>query len=58
MSEIKSAGNKGYVLMGAAIALFLFVLLVVFVYKYNQNFVPESPQYYGSLLETLRHGRA
>lgn len=56
--EIKSAGVKGYVVMGAAIALLLFVILVVFVYKYNNNFVPESPELYGFLSSTLGNGLA
>lgn len=58
MSEVKSAGIKGYVVMGAFIALLLFVILVVFIYKYNQNFVPASPEYYGSLLELASNGFA
>lgn len=56
--EIKSAGIKGYVVMGAAIALLLFVILVVFVYKYNNNFVPESPELYGFLSNTVSNGLA
>ncbi|MBC6996697.1 hypothetical protein QWY85_02130 [Neolewinella lacunae] len=50
MSEIKSSGTKGYVVMGAAIALLLFVFLVVYIYKANNSGVPESPEYYGQLL--------
>lgn len=56
--EIKHAGNKGYVLMGAVIALLLFVILVVYIYKSNQAFVPESPDLYGGLLESLFAGWA
>lgn len=56
MSEVKSAGIKGYVVMGAFIALMLFVILVVFIYKYNQNFVPASPELYGLLTELAGHG--
>ncbi|MTB49605.1 hypothetical protein [Lewinella sp. W8] len=51
MSEIKSAGFKGYVVMGAAIALLLFVFLVVYLYQYNDYRVPEDPQRYGALIE-------
>ena len=51
MSEIKSAGFKGYVVMGAAIALLLFVFLVVYLYQYNGYRVPEDPQRYGDLLQ-------
>lgn len=58
MSEVKSAGIKGYVVLGAFIALLLFVILVVFIYKYNQNFVPDSPEYYGGLLEQLSNSLA
>lgn len=42
--------------MGAFIALMLFVILVVFIYKYNQNFVPASPELYGLLTELAGHG--
>ena len=58
MSEIKSAGIKGYVVMGAFIAFMLFVILVVFVYKYNNNFVPDSPELYGLLTELAGNGLA
>lgn len=51
MSEIKEAGIKGYVIMGAFIALLLFVFLVVYIYKANNNGVPESPELYGYLME-------
>lgn len=54
--EIKSAGTKGYVVLGTVLALLLFVILVVFVYKYNQNFVPESPELYGLLEGLSGHG--
>lgn len=37
--------------MGAVIALFMFVVLVVYLYKYNQNFVPEEPLRYSDLLQ-------
>ncbi|MCP9236418.1 hypothetical protein [Lewinella sp. JB7] len=49
MSEIKQAGIKGYVLMGSFIAFLLFVILVVYLYKANQAFVPETPELYGYL---------
>lgn len=58
MSEIKAAGIKGYVVMGAFLAFLLFVFLVVFIYKYNQNFVPESPELYGLLTGLAGHGIA
>lgn len=51
MSEIKQAGIKGYALLGAAIGLLLFILLVIYIYKANQNFVPEDPDLYGQLLD-------
>ncbi|MFK8162685.1 MAG: hypothetical protein AB8H12_09510 [Lewinella sp.] len=51
MSEIKSAGIKGYAFLGAVIALFLFVVLVVYLYRYNNNFVPEEPQKYSDLIQ-------
>lgn len=50
MSEIKSSGTKGYVVLGTVIALLLFVFLVVYIYKANNNGVPENPEYYGRLL--------
>jgi hypothetical protein len=56
MSEIKSAGTKGYAFMGGVIAIFLFVILVVYLYKYNQNFVPENPEKWSDLVQTT--GRA
>lgn len=37
--------------MGAVIALLLFVILVVYLYKYNQNFVPQEPLRYSDLLQ-------
>lgn len=58
MSEVKEAGIKGYVIMGAFIAFLLFVVLVVFIYKYNQNFVPTSPELYGLLTEMVGNGVA
>ena len=48
--EIKHAGIKGYVVLGGVIALLLFVILVVYLYKANQAFVPEDPELYGMLL--------
>ena len=51
MSEIKSAGFKGYVVLGSFIALLLFVFLVVYLYQYNDYRVPEDPQRYGDLIE-------
>ena len=54
MSEIKNAGIKGYVLLGSFVAFLLFVILVVYLYKYNQNFVPTDPELYGSLRANLQ----
>lgn len=51
--EIKHAGVKGYVLMGGFVALLLFVILVVYLYKANQNFVPEDPELYGQLTSLI-----
>ncbi|SEQ69764.1 hypothetical protein [Neolewinella agarilytica] len=56
MSEIKSAGIKGYAILGAFIAFLLFVFLVVYLYKYNNNGVPEEPQLYSDLLTTFVSG--
>ena len=53
--EIKHAGIKGYVLLGGVIALLLFVILVVYLYKANQAFVPEDPELYG-MLHGAMHG--
>lgn len=53
MSEIKQAGIKGYALLGAVVGLLLFIILVVYIYKANQNFVPEKPELYGQLLATF-----
>ena len=50
MSEIKHAGIKGYVLLGGFVALLLFVFLCIYLYKANQAFVPDDPEYYGALL--------
>jgi hypothetical protein len=58
MSEIKSAGIKGYAIMGAFIAVLLFLTLVIYIYKYNGNFVPESPELYGYLSELAGNGMA
>ena len=52
--EIKDAGIKGYVVMGGVIALLLFVILVVYLYKANQAFVPADPERYGALLQTAK----
>lgn len=52
MSEVKNAGIKGYIVMGGLVALFLFLLLVIYVYKANQAMVPEDPERWGSLLES------
>ncbi|WP_157974328.1 hypothetical protein [Lewinella sp. IMCC34183] len=49
MSEIKHAGTKGYLIMGGVIAFLLFVILVVYLYKANQAFVPQDPDLYGQL---------
>ena len=51
--EIKHAGIKGYVVLGGVIALLLFVILVVYLYKANQAFVPEDPELYGMLLSAV-----
>jgi len=56
MSEIKSAGIKGYAFMGGVIAIFLFIILVVYLYKYNQNFVPQDPEKWSNLVQAA--GRA
>lgn len=56
MSEIKSSGVKGYAFLGGVIAIFMFIVLVVYLYKYNQNFVPESPTRYSDLIQSA--GRA
>ncbi len=50
MSEIKQAGFKGYIVMGIFIALLLFVVLVVYIYKANGDRVPADPMYYGQAL--------
>lgn len=42
--------------MGAVIALLLFVILVVYLYKYNNNFVPEDPERYGQIVRTAVRG--
>lgn len=47
MSEIKHAGIKGYVILAAIIGLLLFVILVVYIYKANNERVPEDPMLYG-----------
>lgn len=51
MSEIKSAGIKGYAVLGAFIALLLFTILVVYLYQYNDTGVPENPERYGDLAQ-------
>ena len=50
MSTIKHAGIKGYLLLGGFVAFLLFVILVIYLYKANQAFVPDDPEYYGLLL--------
>ncbi len=35
--------------MGGVIAFLLFVILVVYLYKANQAFVPQDPDLYGQL---------
>ena len=55
MSEIKNAGYKGYLILGAAISLLLFVFLVVYIYKGNNERVPQEPLLYGSyLVDSIR----
>ncbi|OAV44325.1 hypothetical protein [Lewinella sp. 4G2] len=54
MSEIKQAGIKGYVILGAFVGLMLFTILVVYIYKANQENVPAEPQLYGALLDGAR----
>ncbi len=58
MSDIKQAGFKGYILMGGVVAFFLFIVLVIYLYKYNQRFVPESPELYGYLSAVVQDFRA
>ena len=53
MSEIKQAGIKGYVLLGGVVGLLLFIILVIYIYKANQNFVPEDPELYGQLASSF-----
>ena len=50
MSEIKDAGIKGYVILGAFLAFLLFVILVVYLYKANGELVPAEPLRYGDAL--------
>jgi hypothetical protein len=38
--EIANRGTKGKVMMWFFIVLILFIALVVYIYKYNQNGVP------------------
>ncbi|PPK88529.1 hypothetical protein CLV84_1497 [Neolewinella xylanilytica] len=52
--EIKHAGIKGYVIMGGVVAFLLFVVLVIYLYKANQAFVPEDPELYGTLINGMR----
>lgn len=54
MSTIRRAGNKGYVVMGIFLALFLFVILCIYIYKLNNERVPEDPMYYGWLYDGAR----
>ena len=42
--------------MGGVIAIFLFIILVVYLYKYNQNFVPQDPEKWSNLVQAA--GRA
>ena len=53
MSEIKQAGIKGYVVLGAVIGLLLFVVLVVYIYKENQDRVPSDLLLYSALEQRL-----
>jgi hypothetical protein len=39
--------------MGGVIALLLFVILCIYIYKANQAFVPEEPEYWGALRTSL-----
>ena len=39
--------------MGGFIAFLLFMLLCIYLYKANQAFVPDDPEYYGLLLPQL-----
>ena len=55
MSEIKQAGIKGYVILLSFIGLLLFVALVIYVYKANNNGVPQDPQLYGYLKDTVTY---
>jgi len=56
MSEIKSSGVKGYAFLGGVIAIFMFIVLVVYLYKYNNNFVPENPERWSEMIQSA--GRA
>lgn len=51
MSEIKSSGVKGYAFLAGVIAIFMFIVLVVYLYKYNGKFVPENPEKYSDLIQ-------
>ncbi len=51
MSEIKTSGIKGYAFFAGIIAIFLFIILVVYIYKYNQRFVPAEPMRWSGLIQ-------
>lgn len=56
MSEIKSAGIKGYAFLAGVIAIVLFWILVIYVYKLNGNFVPAEPERYSEVARELVAG--
>ena len=53
MAEIRNSGIKGYALLGAFVGLLLFVILVVYLYKYNNYRVPEDPKLLTESVSTL-----
>ena len=50
MSEIKNAGIKGYIVLGAVITTLLIVALLVYVYKENNDRVPQEPMLYSQYI--------
>ena len=55
MSEIKNSGIKGYALLGAFLALLLFTILVIYIYKANQEGVPADPELLGHAAASGRY---
>lgn len=39
--EIKNAGRKGRILMWVLIYAFTFIMLLIWVYLYNQRYLPQ-----------------